>query len=906
MNLRALVRPLFNLGRIDRVRASRRRPPGTARLSVLALEDRLTPAGNLAVADAFLVDESGNPVKSVAPGGAHVLIEADIVTQNLPQDASYDVTYAVNGLILHPTRDATWGAGTPGKQTWSIPLSDLLNAHFVATPGVNRVTVTVDADHTVPEKTYADNSFSFTFNADGPPTTWESYTVAQIRDVYGINSIPNFGNAAADGSGQTIALVEAGNHPYVLSDLDNFDRRMALTLSSSQSLYQQYGPAASFVTVYNEYGQDITASIATSGSNGVPDEDPTGSWEQEETMDIEWAHAIAPGAKIALIEADYNPVDVTVPLVTGEMLAPTLPGVSVVSNSFQGPELSYESAFDSIFSTPAGHTGVTFLASSGDYGSNVYSNGADDDSVYPAASPNVVAVGGTQLTLKNNGYGSETGWSYAAPATTITNGGPGYAQTGTWTAQPGGFSWTTSTAAGGSPSTATWTIPVTPSTAGWNGTGPEVSATWTASPGNATNATYSVYDGTTGALLGTVIVDQTQPPKGTANGTTQFQELGVFTPTLDANGNGSLTVVLDASSANGTVDADAIGIASDWATTGGPSSYESEPSYQLGVQDTGARTTPDVSFDGSLSSGATVYYTVFNDPSQSFTWYDWAGTSLSSPCWAGLIAIVNQGRVAAGGTTLNSPDNPQQTLQALYSLPDGDFHDVTTGYNGFEAGQGYDMITGRGTPIANKLVPDLIGYGMTPTVAHVSPAAGPAAGGETVTITGANFLGATAVAFDGVAATSFTVVSSTEIRAVVPAHAAGTVDVTVTTPGGTTAVARGDTFTYVAPPTITSLSASSGPATGGTRLVITGTNLSGAAVQFGPLPGLVVSESDTRIVVISPPDWPGTVAVTVKTAGGTSAATPSDEFTYLSPWDFFGGIYVDFDFSGNGWNDHRK
>ena len=77
-----------------------------------------------------------------------------------------------------------------------------------------------------------------------------------------------------------------------------------------------------------------------------------------------------------------------------------------------------------------------------------------------------------------------------------------------------------------------------------------------------------------------------------------------------------------------------------------------------------------MSFDGSNNSGVTVYQ-------NGGLGYDYFGTSLASPCWAGLIAIANQGRVADGGTTLNSPANPTQTLQALYSLPASDFHDIT-------------------------------------------------------------------------------------------------------------------------------------------------------------------------------------------------------------------------------------
>jgi subtilase family serine protease len=86
------------------------------------------------------------------------------------------------------------------------------------------------------------------------------------------------------------------------------------------------------------------------------------------------------------------------------------------------------------------------------------------------------------------------------------------------------------------------------------------------------------------------------------------------------------------------------------------------------------------------------------------------GTSLSTPCWAGLIAIADQGRVARGSTTLGSVADPAQTLQALYSLPAGDYHDITTGYNGYAASAGYDEVTGLGTPIANRLIPGLVAY----------------------------------------------------------------------------------------------------------------------------------------------------------------------------------------------------
>jgi hypothetical protein len=689
------------------------------------LEDRLTPAGNITITNAFVVDSSNQPITAINIG-EFVSIQADFTTQDLPGGASYVVGYTVNGL----TQDSgavTWGAGLSGTNSF-----DSYWGGFVATPGTNQVTVTVDPEHTVPETTYADNTMSFTFDAASPAVGNLSYTVAQVRAAYGLNSLSDFGSVAADGSGQTITLDEAGNDPSVITDLDGFDEAMSLTANSTQTLYQQYGPASSIVSVYNQSGTNITALIGDSGSDGVPAEDPTGHWEGEEELDVEWAHAMAPGAKIDVIEVND---DTSWPanLLAGDALAASLPGVSVVSNSWGLTEWSGETAYDSsTFVTPSGHTGVTFLTASNDNGANVYPSppsdpapSAGNDGYYPATSPNVVSVGGTQLTLDNNSYGSETGWSFPAPASTVDNGSSSYTQSGSWTSQSGGFSGTYSTAVGGSSSSAVWTIAVTPANTGW---GTEVSATWTANPSNATNATYTIYDGTqaSGTILGTVVVNQSQSPSGAALGSSQFQELGVFFPTLTTSGDGTLTVVLNASSANSRVVADAIGSAPAWASTGGPTSFESEPSYQLPFQNTRQRTTPDVAFDASENSGVTS----FQSGSLSYGNF---GTSLASPCWAGLIAIANQGRVADGGTTLNSVVDPTQALEALYSLPASDFHDITTGYNGFNAGSGYDEITGLGSPIANLLIPGLVSYGVGTQFGRLAislqPPASVAAGG---------------------------------------------------------------------------------------------------------------------------------------------------------------------------------
>ncbi len=705
--------------------------------------------------------------------------------------------------------------------------------------------------------------------------TPSSYNVAQIRAAYGINSIPNFGTTPADGTGQTIAVVDAYNDPYIFSDLDGFDQAMYLTPTSSQTLYQQYGAGSSFLSVFNQSGTNITANIANSGAKGVPTYDQTGAWEGETVLDVEWAHAIAPGAKIDLVETNDSSY-----LENGAQTAANLPGVSVVSNSWNAAdEWSTETTQDdpTYFTTPAGHIGVTFLDATGDGGT---------PSGYPAYSPNVIAVGGTELTVTNNAYAGETGWSFPTPRT-LNWGSSAYAPTGTWNSSAGGFSGTVGTAAGGSSGTATWTTNLTNNDFGSGGY-TEVSATWVAAAGNATNATYSIYDGfvSAGDLLGTVAVDQTKAPVGTVDGGSQFQELGSYYSYYS-----KIIVVLNANTANGTVNADAIGIAPAAASSGGPSQFEVEPSYQESVQNSGVREVPDVSMEAGTSPGVQVYQGDYGGLVDGN-----GGTSLATPCWAGLIAIVNQGRVAAGGSVLNSPTNETQALQGLYSLPASDFNDITVGYNGYSCTTGYDMVTGLGSPIANLLVPALVNYGSTATLAFttqpVSTTAGSSLGtvavtdiqggatpvvGTTVTITlsTGTLTGVTTAVTNGSGVATFNGLS---------VGTAGTYTLSATASGATTAMSS--SFTITAPaPTVTAVNPNSGTTSGGTSVIITGTNFTGAtAVKFGATAATSFTvNSASQITAVAPAETAGTVNITVTTTAGTSNVTASDDFTYTAP-----------------------
>jgi len=171
-----------------------------------------------------------------------------------------------------------------------------------------------------------------------------------------------------------------------------------------------------------------------------------------------------------------------------------------------------------------------------------------------------------------------------------------------------------------------------------------------------------------------------------------------------------------------------------------------------------------------------------------------------------------------------------------------------------------------------------------PTVTGLSPSSGQSTGTTSVTLTGTNFTGATAVKF-GTAAASFTVTSSTTIAATAPPGTLGTVDITVTTPGGTSATNANDKYTYTQPPvpTVTAVSPTSGVSTGTALVTITGTGFVGAtAVKFGTAVATFSVNSSTTITATAPAGT-GTVNVTVTTPGGTSATGTADQYTYIPP-----------------------
>ena len=212
------------------------------------------------------------------------------------------------------------------------------------------------------------------------------YTPSQIRHAYGVDQL------SLTGAGQTIAIIDAYDNPTIATDLNNFSARFGLQSATLQQVY------------YSGTSSTKTTTTAPAYNSG---------WALEIALDVEWAHAIAPGAKIRLVEApSANTNDLF-----GAVDYAVSQGASQVSMSFGGGEFAGVSAFDSHFSVPS----VSFFASSGDNGAQVE---------FPAVSPYVVGVGGTTVSLDASGNKiSETTWAGSGGGTSVNVPRPSY-QTG--------------------------------------------------------------------------------------------------------------------------------------------------------------------------------------------------------------------------------------------------------------------------------------------------------------------------------------------------------------------------------------------------------------------------------------------------------------------------------------------
>lgn len=170
-----------------------------------------------------------------------------------------------------------------------------------------------------------------------------------------------------------------------------------------------------------------------------------------------------------------------------------------------------------------------------------------------------------------------------------------------------------------------------------------------------------------------------------------------------------------------------------------------------------------------------------------------------------------------------------------------------------------------------------------PAISSLSSSAGPTTGGGSLVIQGANFYSVSAISFGGTFATSFTVNSPTQITATIPAHAAGTVDITITNSAGSSPLDPAhDQYTWqAAGPAVSSVSPNSGTASGGTTVTILGTGFTGVSqVKFGGTSATSFTvNSATSISAVAPAHTAGLVDIQVVTPTGTSTAVSADQFT---------------------------
>jgi hypothetical protein len=220
---------------------------------------------------------------------------------------------------------------------------------------------------------------------------------AQVRHAYGIDGITFTSNGqtvAGDGRGQTVAIVDAYDDPSIAADLTAFDQQFGLVDPPT----------------FTKVGLDANANPSTTI---FPT--PDSGWAGEIELDVEWAHAIAPQANVLLVEANSASGN---DLISAIDYARNYSGVAAVTMSWGGNEFFGQDQYDSSFTTPSGHTGVTFFASSGDSGAG---------SEWPSTSSHVVSVGGTTLNVDNAGnYLSESGWSGSGGGLSQVISQPGY------------------------------------------------------------------------------------------------------------------------------------------------------------------------------------------------------------------------------------------------------------------------------------------------------------------------------------------------------------------------------------------------------------------------------------------------------------------------------------------------
>ena len=239
-----------------------------------------------------------------------------------------------------------------------------------------------------------------------PPTTagceaansLACYTPEQLQDAY---NLPALYAKGATGKGETIMIVDAFGSPTIKADLATFDAQFGL-------------PAPPKFTVIAPVGAIPKFNPKNSQMTG---------WAGETTLDVEYAHALAPGANILLVETPASETEGVAgfpQIVAAEEYALAHYKVAVISQSFAATEETFTSyaqiaPLRAAYTDAASH-GVTVLAGTGDAGATNFEDNevtyySHRVSAWPATDPLVTAVGGTQLEQNGDGSYTSLAWN---------------------------------------------------------------------------------------------------------------------------------------------------------------------------------------------------------------------------------------------------------------------------------------------------------------------------------------------------------------------------------------------------------------------------------------------------------------------------------------------------------------
>ena len=352
----------------------------SASLASLVLVSGLTGCGGKTSPEAVNSSEQTGAVPAV--------VTLNLTPAVLPGDVVAQPTFHVAPVILKtpPIEDA-FNPTPRGASRQSVP------AHM---EGIASRGLTLDVLRSMGAYTVEAENGAVPMSSTATVVT--TYTPAQIRGAYSLPGLPpnassvTSTSAAAMGAGQTIYIVDAYADSNIVAELAAFNSQFGLpscttttlTAASALPLASAGTTGCQFVIAYGTASGELTSSAPTYNSG----------WATETALDVEWAHATAPYARIVLIELS----DATLPSLTGGIDLANNMGLGTVSMSFGAGEGTWTAGLDSNFN----RLNMTYFASTGDSGMGVN---------WPSVSQYVTAVGGTSLTYSGQGNRSEVAWS---------------------------------------------------------------------------------------------------------------------------------------------------------------------------------------------------------------------------------------------------------------------------------------------------------------------------------------------------------------------------------------------------------------------------------------------------------------------------------------------------------------